>query len=187
MSQFDLASPPNDAGFRCSRREFVTYWRGDRVQREVARSVSKAWYIEHHDGFAGYITLFADKLQVGEDEQVLIDEGIEYRSFPAVKIGLLAVDERAKGAGKRLVEWALGYIAADLWPRLGIRFVTVDALLDPDDGYDTSGYYGQFGFLLANPHDPNPTDGFKTMFLDILPFVDAIRDESGRGIQNRNG
>ena len=137
----------------------------------------QAWYIFHRSGFAGYITLFADKLRVGEGEQVLLDEGIRYKSFPAVKIGLLAADPRARGAGSRLIEWSLEYIATELWPRLGLRFVTVDALFDPDSGYNTSDYYRRFGFRLANPHDTNPQDEpFNTMFLDIMPFVQAIRN-----------
>ena len=175
VRQLDVRNPPDNAGFRCARREFVTYWRGDRVKRDVGSSVCQAWYIRHASGFAGYITLLADKLQVGEGEQVLRNEGIKYNSFPAVKIGLLAADERARGAGTRLMDWALAYIAGELGPKLGIRFVTVDALYDPDAGYDTSEYYGKFGFLLANPHDSSPADGFNTMFLDIVPIVDEIR------------
>lgn len=177
VRHLDLRNPPSNAGFRCSRGEFVTYWRGDRVEREVGSSVCQAWYIRHANGFAGYITLLADKLQVGDGEQVLLDEGIKYNSFPAVKIGLLAADERAKGAGTRLMDWALAYIAAELGPRLGVRFVTVDALYDPDAKYDTSDYYGKFGFLLANPKDSSPSDGFNTMFLDIIPVVQAIRTQ----------
>ncbi|NQV72560.1 GNAT family N-acetyltransferase [bacterium] len=176
VEKLEIESPPNDAGFRCSRGEFVIFWRQDRIQREVRSSVCQAWYILHSSGFAGYITLFADKLRIGEGEQVLLGEGIRYNSFPAVKIGLLAADSRAKGAGSRLLEWALEYIATELWPRLGIRFVTVDALFDPDTDYDTSDYYRKFGFLLANPHDTILEDAFNTMFLDIMPFVEAIRE-----------
>lgn len=50
----------------------------------------------------GYITLLADKLSL--EEAILLGEGIKYQTFPAVKIGLLAADSRAKGAGRSLVE-----------------------------------------------------------------------------------
>jgi hypothetical protein len=54
---------------------------------------------------AGYVTLIADKLDL--DQPILIDEGVRYQTFPAIKIGLLAADKRAKGAGRRLVEWSI--------------------------------------------------------------------------------
>lgn len=64
-------------------------------------------------------------------------------------------------------------------PRVGIRFVTVDALYDPDTGYDTADYYRKFGFILADPHQSlPPQEPFRTMFLDIIPFVDALKNVS---------
>jgi hypothetical protein len=42
------------------------------------------------DSLAGYITLLADKLQV--ENPILVEEGVKYQTFPAIKIGLLAVD-----------------------------------------------------------------------------------------------
>lgn len=140
VRQLAAEDPPNDRGFRCARREFVTYWRQGRVLRELKSSVCQCWYIGQKNAFAGYITLLADKLTVSDGEQVLLDEGIRYQSFPAIKIGLLAADERASGVGSRLLEWALEYIATELCPKVGIRFVTVDALYDPDTDYDTADY-----------------------------------------------
>jgi hypothetical protein len=49
-------------------------------------------------------TPISDKLEL--DQPILIDEGVQYQTFPVIKIGLLAADKRAKGAGRRLVEWA---------------------------------------------------------------------------------
>ncbi len=49
--------------------------------------------------FSGYITLLADKLKV--DEQILIEEGVQYRTFPAIKIGLLAADQRTELTRKK--------------------------------------------------------------------------------------
>ncbi|RUT02695.1 hypothetical protein DSM106972_056150 [Dulcicalothrix desertica PCC 7102] len=113
-------------GFRCLRGEFVTYWRQGRVQREVNALISQCWIIRVGDALAGYITLLADKLEV--DEQILIQEGVQYQTFPAIKIGLLAADQRAKGVGRCLVEWALEYVATEIAPIVGVRFITVDAL-----------------------------------------------------------
>lgn len=43
------------------------------------------------------MTPITDKLEL--DQPILIDEGVQYQTFPAIKIGLLAADRRAKGAG----------------------------------------------------------------------------------------
>lgn len=163
-------------GFRCKRGEFGQYWR-DRIPREIGSQVGKCWVIVEKGSLAGYITLLADKLSTeSENVKLLHSEGVKYQSYPAVKIGLLAADERARGAGGRLMDWALDYIATELVPRLGVRFVTVDALFDPDKDYDASTFYrDKYGFIYANPDAESPkTKPYKTMYLDIRPMVDAL-------------
>jgi hypothetical protein len=108
-------------------------------------------------------------------KQILREEDVRYTTFPAVKIGLLATDERAKGAGTRLMEWAVWYTASELSAKVGVRFMTVDALYDPDTGYDTSGFYARFGFSYTHPHQKPPTKRpYREMFLDIKPLIDLI-------------
>lgn len=162
-------------GFRCSRGEFNTFWRQGRVQREVEASVCRCWILRHNDALAAYVTLLADKLSASEGP-LLASENIQYETFPAIKIGLLAADERAKGGGSCLIDWTLEFIATEIAPKVGVRFVTVDALYDPDEEYDVSEYYRRWGFEYAYPDEPlPPSDGFRTLYLDLLPFVDALR------------
>lgn len=164
-------------GFRCSRPEFNTFWRKGRVQREVEASVCSCWILRHNSALAGYITLLADKLSASEGP-LLSGENILYETFPAIKIGLLAADERAKGAGSCLIDWVLEFISTKIAPNVGVRFVTVDALYDPDEEYDVSTYYRRWGFEYAYPDEPlPPPDGFRTMYLDLLPFIEALRYE----------
>ncbi|NJN38970.1 MAG: GNAT family N-acetyltransferase [Acaryochloridaceae cyanobacterium CSU_3_4] len=160
-------------GFRCKRREFITYWKQGRIQREVKACICQCWVIRHKDALAGYITLLADKLEV--DTQLLEGEGVRYRTFPAIKIGLLAADERAKGAGSSLVEWALEYVAVELASAVGIRFMTVDALYDADEKppYDASAFYQKFGFQFVNPDETVPENvPYRTMYFDLKPLID---------------
>lgn len=160
-------------GFKCIRNDFATYIKGRKIKSECKSLTSKCWIIEHESKVAGYITLMADKLTT--EYQLLRDEGVGYKTFPAVKIGWLAADKRAKGAGRRLLEWALEYVTTDLINRLGIRFVTVDALYDPDTGYDIAGYYERFGFKHVDPSEVVPPSGnFRTMYFDIKAIVDEL-------------
>jgi hypothetical protein len=162
-------------GFRCSRGEFVTFWKKGRVRRDVESSLCTCWIIRKNDDLAGYITLSADKLSVTDQEPLLGNEDVPYQSFPAVKIGLLAGDNRAKGVGKALMLWSLEFVAAEISPKLGVRFMTVDALHDPDNGYDVSGYYANFGFQYVNPSEPlPPREGFRTMYFDLLPLIKEL-------------
>lgn len=111
--------------------------------------------------------------------QLTTHENIQYATFPAIKIGLLAADSRAKGAGSCLIDWAIEFIATEVAPKIGVRFVTVDALYDPDDGYDVSEYYKRWGFEFAYPDEPlPPSDGFRTLYLDLLPFIEALSNRS---------
>ena len=175
VEQLTSALAISGQGFRCLRGEFVTYWRQGRIQREIDARISQCWILRCEDSLAGYITLLADKLEV--DQSLLLDEGVQYRSFPAIKIGLLAVDKRAKGAGRRLVEWAVEYVAAEVSPTVGVRFMTVDALYDPDTTppYDASGFYEKFGFQFADPNESLPPSvPYRTMYLDLKPLIDLL-------------
>jgi GNAT superfamily N-acetyltransferase len=160
-------------GFRCVRGEFVTYWKQGRIQRESEANVCNCWILRVGDALVGYITLLADKLQV--ENPLLVSEGVQYQTFPAIKIGLLAVDRRAKGAGKYLVEWAIDYVSAEIVPMVGVRFVTVDALYDRDvdPAYDASGFYAKLGFEFADPNESLPPDTpYRTMYYDLKPVIE---------------
>ncbi len=160
-------------GFKCLRNDFATYIKGRKIRLECKSLTSKCWIIEHDEKIAGYITLMADKLTT--EYRLLENEGVEYRTFPAVKIGWLAADKRAKGAGRRLLEWALEYVTTDLINRVGVRFVTVDALHDPDTGYDIASYYARFGFKHVDPTESiTPKCNFRTMYFDIKTVVEEL-------------
>jgi GNAT superfamily N-acetyltransferase len=173
VEKLNPAQDISGQGFRCMRGEFVTYWKQGRIQREVNACICHCWILRHNDALAGYITLLADKLEV--DVQLLEQEGVRYQTFPAIKIGLLAADKRAKGAGSRLVEWALEYVAIELANAVGIRFMTVDALYDSDEEppYDASRFYQKFGFQFVNPDETVPkTVPYRTMYFDLKPLID---------------
>ena len=165
-------------GFRCVRGEFVTYWKQGRIQREADAYLCQCWIARVEDALAGYITLLADKLEV--EDTLLIQEGVKYRTFPAVKVGLLAVDRRTKGLGLRFMEWAIDYVITEVVPIIGVRFITVDALydFDIDPAYDESGFYEKLGFEFADTNEPlPPVNPYRTMYLDLKPLIEALAIE----------
>ena len=174
VEKLNPLSPPDAGGFRPKRAEFATYWKRGRITRERGAHLGQCWFARKNDTrLAGYITLLADRLAV--EGPLLAGESVKYRTFPAVKIGLLAVDERSKGLGTALVQWAFRYVASELCPRLGVRFVTVDALYDPDTDYDTAGFYARFGFTFADGVGRRiPDQPFRAMYYDLKPILDAL-------------
>ncbi len=174
VEKLDALNPPDAGGFRPKRPEFATYWKRGRVGREQAAHLGECWYCTKEDGrLAGYITLLADRLAV--EAPLLAGESVRYRTFPAVKIGLLAVDERSKGFGTAMVRWAFAYVAGEICPRVGVRFMTVDALYDPDSHYDTAGFYSRFGFTFADG-EGRRVEGypFRAMYFDLKPLLDGL-------------
>jgi GNAT superfamily N-acetyltransferase len=165
--------PNKGRGFRCIRREFGTYFKQGRLAREVSAHIGRCWIAQHVDALAGYITLFADKLSL--HTPLLEDEDIKYETFPAVKVGLLAVDERTSGLGRFLIEWAMYYVAAELNPMMGVRFLTIDALFDPDNEYDTSGFYEKLGFQFADRDEILGHDNFyRSMYIDLYDLIEQL-------------
>lgn len=166
-------------GFRSIRGEFATYWRQGKIAREVEAHICRCWILRDGQDLAAFITLLADKLTV--EECLLHGEGVLYKTYPAVKIGFLAADRRARGSGKFLVEWAMDYIASKLSPAVGVRFVTVDALYDAEKQYDSSGFYLKIGFQLVNPDEEiPPPEGYRTLFFDLKLLIDAIAEQGDK-------
>jgi len=171
----------SDKGFRCSKGEFVTFWRKGRIKRDVRLHIGHCWVITHDDILVAYITLLADRLTV--EEAILEGDEVPYLTFPAVKIGLLAVDNRAQGCGigKKLVDWALEYVATNVAPLIGVRYVTVDALYDKDEDppYDMSGFYHKMGFQYAQPDEPlPPEEPYSRMFFDLKELIEGVSGSS---------
>ncbi|HEY9907713.1 MAG TPA: hypothetical protein V6D18_08885 [Thermosynechococcaceae cyanobacterium] len=161
----------------------MTYWKQGRIVREADAKLCHCWVIRVGDSLSGYITLLADKLQA--EEPILLEEGVKYRTFPAVKIGLLAVDRRAKGAGRHLVEWAIQYVVVEIVPVVGVRFVTVDALYDRDTepAYDASGFYRKLGFEYADSNESLPHETpYRTMYYALKPIIDLLEAEASKAV-----
>jgi hypothetical protein len=163
-------------GFKCSRGEFVSYIKGNKIKNEIKTHTSRCWGISCDNKLASYITLLADKLTM--DTPILIDEDVEYTTFPAVKIGWLAADKRAKGAGSALIDWVMTYVCLNVATNIGVRFITVDALYD-DEGeaiYDASHFYLRHGFRFAVPDEEMPPrDGFRSMYFDLKPMIEYLK------------
>jgi ribosomal protein S18 acetylase RimI-like enzyme len=112
----------------------------------------------------GYITLVCGQIE-SERAQAELGPNVQYRydHYPAIKIARLAVDHRygGRGIGRDLVRLALGIILDEICPRVGCRFVVVDAKQSAVRFYDRT-----CGFTLLDTPE-NRASERPVMFLDL--------------------
>jgi predicted GNAT family N-acyltransferase len=105
----------------------------------------------------GYITLLVDSIQV-EDKNVKKQffnttflKNNKYSTYPAVKIGRLAVDNqhKGKGIGKFLFNLTVA-LTKELNETIGARFIVVDSKKEPHNWY-----LKKLNFKLLDPSKPD--------------------------------
>jgi len=76
----------------------------------------------YYEAVIGFFSLSADSIKVNEKLPV------KYSSYPAIKIGRLAVDKGFQNlnVGSMMISWIIGF-CRNLSLEIGIRFISVDA------------------------------------------------------------
>ncbi len=89
------------------------------------------------------------------------------KTYPAIKIGRLAVCKEESGYGTMIVQWIIDF-AIKLNETVGCKFITVDA-------YRTSvGFYEKKGFEYFNDNDKD--DDTRQMYFDIAPYANVFNE-----------
>jgi hypothetical protein len=101
-------------------------------------------------GILAYMSIVADSVQLSKSEKTLVKLGlIPFSTFPAMKIGKLAVDYHAKqkysGIGSLMIRLARGF-SSDLNDNgIACRFLTIDA--DVEHNPKVTEFYTKNGFV----------------------------------------
>lgn len=114
----------------------------------------------------GYMTLVCGEIAAADaPEAQNIADGVLYRypQFPAVKLARLAVDSSLKGNGWGTIfaDLAVGISRNEIAPRVGCRFLVVDAK------QKSVAFYKKAGFTLLDT-DANRERAEPVMFVDLL-------------------
>ena len=107
------------------------------------------YIFEDNESTLAYFSLLNDKVTYEESKltnrkwkrfQSIFPDGKSYKSYPALKIGRLAVNEAAKGQkiGTKLLEFIKGLFLET--PNSGCRYITVDAYRASVDFYCKNGF-----------------------------------------------
>ena len=104
----------------------------------------------HNNCILAYMSLVADSVQLTGNEKGFVKLGrIPFSTFPALKIGKLAVDSKAKmaysGIGSMMIKLARGFAATMNDDGVACRFLTIDA--DVENNPDVTAFYTKNGFV----------------------------------------
>ncbi len=122
---------------------------------------------------AAYFSLLNDKMAYDPRERSiwnrinrLIPNQKRRRSYPSAKIGRLAVGKEYahNGLGSQIIEFIEAFLVAN--PKLGCRFLTVDAYSD------ATNFYRKNDFEYFTTLDT--FDKTRLMYLDLKPFKDNL-------------
>lgn len=88
----------------------------------IELSLSKIYLCLYRDSVVAFFSLSADSIELDEKLEIV------YKTYPAIKIGRLAVhkDFQRRGIGSILIDWIVGF-CLELRKAIGIRFISVDA------------------------------------------------------------
>ena len=125
------------------------------------------YLIEEADECAAYFSLLNDRILMDEEEKSiwnrvnrLIKNNKRRKSYPAIKIGRLAVSEKYshKGYGSQILQF-VQYLYTQREQYAGCRFITVDA-------YDNAlGFYVKHGFKFLTTKDAGQRT--RVMYFDL--------------------
>lgn len=170
LKQLQLSSDTIIKPFKCPEDDLNGFLFEDakHFQKELM-AVTYLLEDEQENLTAAYFSLLADKISFNPDEKSIwnklnrnIPNSKRRRSYPAVKIGRLAVNERyaRNGIGTFVLD-SIKYTFTTV-RRLGCRFITVDALNTATD------FYKKNGFMFFTELDKD--EETRLMFYDLKNF-----------------
>lgn len=171
LRQFQLTENFDIKSFKCADDDLNNFLFDDakHFQKELMAVTYLLEYVEQNKTVA-YFSLLADKITFNPDEKGIwnnlnrnIPNPKRRRSYPAVKVGRLAVSEEYSGQGLgTFILDNIKYVFSNV-KRIGCRFITVDAL-------STSvPFYEQNGFRFITESDKE--DKTRLMFFDLKNFI----------------
>lgn len=170
LTQSQLASDTEIKPFQCAEEDLNCFLFDDAkyFQKEL---MAVTYLIEDHASnlTVAYFSLLADKITFNPEEKSTwnklnrnIPNQKRRKSYPALKIGRLAVDEQFAGQGVGTFVLDSVKYAFTSVKRLGCRFLTVDAL-----SFATA-FYERNGFQFFTEKDKGDTT--RLMFFDLKNF-----------------
>ena len=129
-------------------------------------SITYLWFLKSTKELVAYVTVLADAISLqGQLKEHFRQEGILYKSLPALKIGRLCVSDEylGRGIGTLMIEFTL-VLAQRISKEIGLRFITTDAKRNSDPKKDSVHFYKNFGFEILKQREK----GTLPMYKDLI-------------------
>ena len=153
--------------FKSFQTELVDFLLEDALDNQNKKiSITYLWFYKPKKELAGYITVLTDAIRLeGDLKEYFREEGIKYKSLPALKIGRVCVsdDYRRRGIGTLMIEFAI-ILAERIGKEVGLRFITIDAKRHQDPQKDSAHFYKKIGFNMLKQREK----GTLPMYKDLI-------------------
>ena len=153
--------------FKSYEKELVDFLVEDALDNQNKKiSITYLWFYKSNKALCGYVTVLADAINLqGELKDYFRQEGIFYKSLPALKIGRLCVsdDYLGRGIGTLMIEFVI-VLAEKIGTEIGLRFITTDAKRNPDPKKDSVHFYKKLGFEVLKQREK----GTLPMYKDLI-------------------
>jgi predicted GNAT family N-acyltransferase len=165
-------APP--AGFDCGDNDLNEFLLEDALPHQKAL-LAVTYLVKHGDDIAAYFSVLNDKIAVEQFpsksqfrklQKLIPHRKRGYKSYPAVKLGRLAVSAvlKKQGLGTQLMDFIkVLFIDGN---KTGCRFITADAYQDAVSFYEQNGFVP----LSEKPEDHQT----QLMYFDLKPFAEQL-------------
>ena len=122
--------------FDCGDPDLNEFLKDDALKHQKER-IAVTYLCFYENGLVGYFSWLTDAIEIkGEDKRVFKKIGMNYKTYPAIKLARLAVDKTyaKSGVGSYLLKGMLEDVFS-LSEQIGCRYVTVDAYQDACEFY----------------------------------------------------
>jgi len=151
--------------FDCGNDDLNEFLNDDALKHQKEK-IAVTYLCFYESEFVGYFSWLTDAIDIkGKDKRVFKKIGMNYRTYPAIKLGRLAIDKKyaKSGVGSYLIDRMLKGVTF-FSEYLGCRFATVDAYADAKE------FYKKLGFKIRSEREHTVF-----MYIDIKSLLKSLR------------
>lgn len=154
------------ASFASYEQELVDFLVEDALDNQKKQiSLTYLWLHKQKRDVVGYLSVLADAINLqGELKEYFRQDGIFYKSLPALKIGRLCVSDTylGKGVGTLMMEFVI-ILSERVGREIGVRFITTDAKRNIDPNKDSLHFYKKMGFEVLRQREKGTVPMYKDL------------------------
>lgn len=156
--------------FKTSNKELKDFLIEDALtNQEMNISTTYIWFYNPKNKLIAYVTILADAIRIHGTKlgKWFLDQGVQYKTLPAIKIGRLCVDEdyKGRGIGTKITFFVMKKLIK-VSKELGCRFLIVDAKKDAIT------FYKHMDFKVLKEREK----GTLPMYYDMIKIIKYFKE-----------